>query len=213
MATLNFYAVREDYARIFDALFGATDVVVYEAYSECEQELRRFHSTQELLDTFPLGVDSYGNSFAYFLQVWSPSIAPEPQISRINLRVKGHTHRFHVQGSSLMQFHTGGVFGDSITQSNFGHFSEKGARAKGFGNADEVDWNASRKLSNKIMYLIKTKLRAARVPYGPVLPGALEMHRQGYILKYGTRKLELIVDEAPATTETTASNLVRASGS
>ena len=196
MATLNFFGVREDYVDIFDRLFAATDVQVFESYSEYDQELRRFHSTRELLSALPLGTDTYGNSLAYNLQLWSPSVTPEPRVRRINLvRVKGHTHWFCVEGMGLMQFHTGGTFGECITHSNFGHFSEKGARARASGNADEVDWAASRKLSNKIMYLIGRKLRVARVPYGPVLAGALERHQQGYKLKYGSQDLRLIADD------------------
>lgn len=210
MATLDFFAVREDYINIFDRLFSTTDVQVFEGYSEYDQELRHFRSTQELLGAFPLGVDTYGNSFAHHLQLWSPSVAPEPEIQRINLvRVKGHTHRFCVHGMGLMQFHTGGVFGDRITKSNFGHFSEKGARARAVGNADEVDWVASRKLSNKIIYLIKCKLRVARVPFWPVLAGALELHRGGYKLRYGTRDLQLITDDASVTEEKPGHSLMR----
>ncbi len=201
MANLDFFAVRDDFAAIFDHLFTNTDVQIFEAYSEYDQELRRFRSTEELLAALPIGLDRCGNGFANFLAVWSPSVMPEPEIKRIDFsrKIDGYTHRFCVEGRGLMHLHLGGIFENTMTKSNFGHFSEKGAAR--WGPVDEINWPASRKLSNKILYLIGKKLQAARVPGMPVLKGALEMHEQGYLFKVGRQVYELIQDAGPVVQE------------
>jgi hypothetical protein len=198
MPQVEFFAVRDDLIELFSRLFANTDIQIFEMYSECDQYLRRFRSTEEILTALPIGQDKYGNGKHYLLSLWSPSVTFEPEVKRVNFngKVEGHTHRFTVQGRGLMQLYLGGVFENTITNSYFGHFSEKGA-AK-WGPVDGINWSASRKLSNKVQYLLREKLRAARAPGMPVLDGALEMHKQGYVFKAGGHVYNLIESAVPA---------------
>lgn len=191
MPDLDFFATREDFVEIFDNLFSQTDVQVFETYSEADQELRRFRSTEEILSALPIGIDKYGNSSANLLSLWSPSVIPEPEIRRINLsKSTGHTFRYRVHDVALMHLHLGGLFEKTITKSEFSHFSEK--EASRWEDTSHADWLAHRKLSNKIIYLIGRKLRVARVPFAAVLKGAMKMKEQGYMLMHGGHLCEII---------------------
>ena len=99
-----------------------------------------------------------------------------------------------------MHLHLGGIFENTITKSNFSHFSEKGAAA--WGPVDDINWAMSRKLSNKIQYLLRKKLSAGRARTMLVLKAALEAHKQGYKLVDGVWPCELSQETVPAVQET-----------
>ena len=93
-ARLDFFAAEADQRALFDFLFSATDVRVFESYSEYDAELREFRCTDELATTFPLGSDPYGRGTAVLLQLWSPSVMGSLTISRFALNpvaCKGQT--------------------------------------------------------------------------------------------------------------------------
>ena len=85
-ANLDFFAAEADQRAVLDFLFSATDVRVFESYSEFDADLREFRSTDELAATFPLGTDRHGNGHAVLLQLWSPSVMSELSIERFALK-------------------------------------------------------------------------------------------------------------------------------
>lgn len=187
-ARLDFFAAETDQRAVLDFLFSSTDVRVFESYSEFDAELREFHSTEEMAVAFPLGTDQYGNGNAVLLQLWSPAVMSKLTIERFAVdpaACNGHTFRHRIDGGGLMQLYLGGVCGQVLTMSHFGHQSQ--TRAQTWGVDQGVNWEALKKLSNRIQYHIRKRLAAGKVPGRPVLAQALELAKAGYALKLATQ--------------------------
>jgi hypothetical protein len=181
MANLDFYALGDDLRKLIRFLFAETDIVVYESYSEFDQEARRFHSLDELEAVFKLG--SYR---AGYLQLWSRSVMARPVISRITLtNVSGGTFRFAVEGAGLIQLYLDGIRDGIIYHSHYGHWNEAGARERSTHPADACDWRALAKLSGKIQRHIRGRLAPAKLASRPVLHQAFAAVQQGAGLDYG----------------------------
>ena len=185
-ANLDFFAAEADQRTVLDFLFSSTDVCVFESYSEFDADLRQFRSTEELAAAFPLGTDTHGNGYAIGLQLWSPSVMRELTIERFSLdpaACGGHSFRHRIDGGGLMQLYLGGVSGRVVTKSHFGHQSR--VRAEKWECDDGVDWEALKKVSNRIQYHVRKRLAVSKVPGKPVLAQALALAlaKAGYALK------------------------------
>lgn len=185
---LDFFAAETDQRAVLNFLFDSTDVRVFESYSEPSTELREFRSTDDLAASFPIGVDQHGNGAAILLQLWSPAVMNELTISRFALNptaCNGHTFRYRIDGGGLIQLYLGGVCDKVVTKSHFGHQSQ--VRAQKWEVDQGVNWDALKKLSNRIQYHVRKRLAAGKVPGCPVLPQALELAKAGYALKLATQ--------------------------
>jgi hypothetical protein len=177
-----FFAARNDPAAVFQYLFAETDARVFEAYSECSQELREFRSVAEVEAAAPLGQDPHGNSMAMMLYLWPPAATGDFRIERIAVNpeyCEGHTFRFTVRGAGLLYLTLGGVCEQVVTQSKFGQasiFGDPQAR-------QTVKKEAVAEHSRTIRRHIATRLAVVRAGMRPVLPQALELARMGYALK------------------------------
>jgi hypothetical protein len=181
---LDFFAAETDQRAVLNFLFSATDVRVFESYSEYDADLREFRSTAELAAAFPIGADPHGNGSAALLQLWSPSVMRELTIERFALNpaaCDGHTFRHCITGGALMQLYFGGVHSRVVTKSHFGHQSR--VRAQKWDMDQGINWESLKTLSNRIQYHIRKRLAVAKVPGCPVLPQAYELARSGYALK------------------------------
>jgi hypothetical protein len=184
MAQLDFFAVHPDLRQVAEFLYGETDFRVYELYSAFGQELREFKSFAELDVAFDIGRDKHGHGCAVLLSLWSPAVMKSPHITRVKLDPKhcdGFTFRYTTGGWGDVQLYLGGLHRKIVTRSHFGHWSERGARSRGYRSG--VDWKALAKLSNRVRYHISKRLAVAKVPGRPVLPAAYQLHRKGYELK------------------------------
>ncbi len=107
----------------------------------------------------------------------------KPDIVRIDLipeKCGGATFRYSIEGHGLMQLYLGGVCGQVITKSNFAHSSSLWAEREGL---EGIDWEAYKKISNRIQYHIRKRLAVGKVPSIPVLPEAIRLAKAGYALK------------------------------
>jgi hypothetical protein len=187
-ANLNFFGAEADLKAVTDFLFSSTDVRVFESYSEYDQKLREFRSTEELAAAFPLGTDTFGNGVEILLQLWSPSVMRELTITRIALvpaACNGHTFRYCMDGGALMQLYFGGVHKRVVTRSHFGHQSQ--TRAQKWGVDNGINWDSLKTVSNRIQYHIRKRLAVAKVPGCPVLPQAFGLAQSGYELKWAAQ--------------------------
>ena len=107
MATLDFFAVRDDLLDLLGFIYSETDCVVYESYSRYDSELRQFISVQQLDAAFSIGDDPHGNGSAILLQLHSPSVAASPSIRRFRLSVPGYSFPYCVESAGLMQLYLG----------------------------------------------------------------------------------------------------------
>ena len=181
---LNFFAAETDQRALLDFLFASTDVRVFESYSEPDADVREFRSTDDLASAFPIGLDPHGNGAAVLLFLCSPSVLRKPIIRRFALdpaKCGGATFRHSIEGPGLMQLYLGGVCGRAITTSNFGRTSSLWAERRG---CKGIDWEAFKKISNRITYHIRKRLAVGKaVPGCAVLPEAMELAMAGYALK------------------------------
>jgi len=202
---LDFFAAEADQRAVLDFLLSSTDVRVFESYSEYDAELREFRSTDKLAATFPLGTDPHGNGNAILLILWSPSVMRDLTITKFALNPEncdGHTFRHRIDGGGLMALDLGGVCGQVVTRSHFGHQSQ--ARARAWEVDDGVNWEALKTLSNRIQYHIRKRLAAGKAGSRPVLPQALELARAGYALKDATQcpdAYDLLPERKPSRTK------------
>jgi hypothetical protein len=185
---LDFFAAEADQRALLDFMFSSTDVRVFESYSEFDADLREFRSTEELCAAFPIGTDEHGNGAAVLLQLWSPSVMSKLTITRFPVNPSacdGHTFRHRIDGGGLMQLYLGGVCGRVVTKSHFGHQSQ--IRAQKWDVDHGVNWEALKKISNRILYHVRKRWAAGKVPGCPVLSQAFELARAGYALKLATQ--------------------------
>jgi hypothetical protein len=189
MATLAFFAVRDDLPALLGFIYSETDCAVYESYSRYDSELRRFISVQQLDAAFPLGNDPHGNGRAILLQLHSPSVAAPPRLKRLNLSVPRYSFRYCVESAGLMQLYLGGSHDEFISQSHFGHWNEAGAKQRCIFPADEVNWPLQRSLSGKIQRHIKTRLSHAKFHSRYVLAHAFSALQSGKIARVGSLHL------------------------
>ncbi|MCA9068186.1 MAG: hypothetical protein KDA84_04650 [Planctomycetaceae bacterium] len=181
MANLDFYAVRDDLKCLIDFLIGETDVRIFESYSKYSEELREFADFEDLCSAFDVGLDEHGSGNAVLLQLWSPSVMPNVDVRRIELlpsKCDGHTFRYCIEGWGLIQLYLGGIHNQCLTNSHYGHNSQR--RAENWGHAEDVDWDALKKLSNRIQYHIRRRLAVAKVPGRPILPAAFRLLQQDF---------------------------------
>ena len=186
MATLDFFAVRDDLLDLLGFIYSETDCVVYESYSRYDSELRQFISVQQLDAAFSIGDDPHGNGSAILLQLHSPSVAASPSIRRFRLSVPGYSFRYCVESADLMQLYLGGSHDEFISQSHFGHWNEAGAKQRCVLPTEEVDWQLHRSLSGKVQRHIKRRLSHAKVQSRYVLAHAFVALQSGKIARVGS---------------------------
>ena len=181
MANLDFYALADDLRDLAQFLFAETDVVIYELSSELGKDARQFRSLSELEAAYQLGAYR-----AAHLQLWSPSVMGPPVIRRIEITsVPGHTFRYAVEGSGLIQLYLDGIKDGIIYHSHYGHWNEAGARERSIHPADDCDWGALMKLSGRIQRRIRGGLASAKLYSRPILHHALVSVQAGAGLWFG----------------------------
>ena len=186
MASIDFYALKDDIRGLVHFIFEETDLHIFESYSEYDSELREFRSIDELSAAFSLGVDTHGHGKAVLLQLWSPSVMQNVAFERIALKLAGHSFRYRVSGVGLIQLYFGGEHEGAITDSHYGHWSEAGARQRAAGDVDAVDWRALSRLSGRIRRHIRNKMAVAKVRSRPILPAAFAALQRGLGLNYSS---------------------------
>jgi hypothetical protein len=181
LTSLHFFAVREDHKAIIDFILEQTDARIFELYSVPGQDLRQFRSFDELAAAHEVGIDTRGS---ILLSLWSPSVMDTLEIEKIVFKPAprdGPKFKYTIEGFGLISLYLGGVFDRAIITSEYGHNSLE--RARKWGYKSGVNWDALKKLSNKIQYHIRNRLAVARVSGRPILAGAYELVRSGYALK------------------------------
>ena len=167
MAQLDFIAVDQDFYDIMQFVFSETDLIVYEADSRIDHEIRRFESVEELAGT--VGDRKAGG---FLLRAWSPAVTETPIFETFKLIPGVGSHRTTVGGAGVMQFQQGHVERGHLHSSAFSHWNEAGARGRNIPGAEEVDWAAMRRLSGRVCRHLHNKLAVAAIGSSPVLTHA-----------------------------------------
>ena len=167
MAQLDFIAVDQDFYEAMQFVFSETDLIVYEAFSRIDHEIRRFTSVAEIAAT--AGDRKAGG---FLLNAWSPVVMKAPFFKNIKLMPEVGVHRTTVGGAGVMQFQQGHIERGRLHFSSFSHWNEAGARGRGIPGAEEVDWAAMRRISGRIHRHLRNKLAVASIRSAPVLTHA-----------------------------------------
>lgn len=168
MPNLDFYATGDDLRELLSFIHAQTDIVVFDSYSELDQEVRRFKSLEQVEAAHRLG----GHPAIHF-QLWSQAVMKRPIIRRIELKVPGHTFRYAVEGAGLMQLYPDGVKDGIIHHTHFGCWTEAGARRRSIHSPDDCDWRALSKVSGQIQRQVR-KMATAKLYTRPVLRHAFD---------------------------------------
>jgi len=167
MAQLDFFAIDQDFYAVLDYVLSETDLIVYEAYSRFDKEIRRFASVAELEAT---AEDRKAGGF--LLRAWSPAVTSTPIFETFKLNPDVGSHRTTVGGPGVMQFQQGHIERGHLHFSTFSHWNEAGALQRGLPGVEEVNWQAMRKLSGRIHRHLRNKLAVASIRSSPVLAHA-----------------------------------------
>ena len=142
-------------------VFEETDCVVFESYSEIEQDLRAFAALDEVEAAFTLGLaPDRGTGFAQQFSLWSRSVMERPTIRTIALKKPAGKTRQAVEGCGLFQLHLGGEREGELTESQLGYWTEAGAKQRcvAIPGPDRVNWAAHRALAGKLKYCVTRRL-------------------------------------------------------
>lgn len=185
-ASLGFYATREDMRDVFEFLFTSTDVRVLPLSSESNQRLKAFRTVEEVCAHWDRRAAKWTVPNQINLLLWSTSaMGSRVRTKRTDYKPGADgtaAFRCSPVGGGMMQLYIGAVDDGRrrILASQFGHQSE--ARARNWDAAHAVDWRALKLQSNAIAYHVRKRLAAEVVQARAILPGALELVRQGYDL-------------------------------
>jgi hypothetical protein len=188
MASLDFFAARDDLRCLLEWMFAETDVRVFDTYSEYERPIGEYRTVADLESVHELGVDKHRGSNYALLGLWSRSACGEPLIRRIDLeptKCSGARFRFSLDGGGITQLYLGEVHqGKWLTKTHFGYQSLERARA--WGTDGGIDWSALYKIGRKIQYHVIRRMAVAKMGALPILPHALGLSDRGITLTDAT---------------------------
>lgn len=182
MAYCDFYAVRSDILTLLQFLHTQTDLVFYEMYSDMDCELRRFDAVEDVMQVYDAeisGRKARHTASDVFLLLWPSSIAPAPAPHRFDLDYKKtkHHYRYRIGGHGLLRLYLGGLHDTVLIKSTFGHAYQGDATRRGI--RDGCDYDALRKLANRIQYHIRKRLAVAQTYSGHILQDAFNEYQNG----------------------------------
>ena len=180
MTWVTFFAGRGDLLELLRFVYDETDCQVREAYSAPDCESRIFPSLESVAKLSELGSWPEGPPLA----LWSPQVGALPVVRRIDFKpgaIPGHTHRFVVEGCSLVTLQCGGVGKGMLHVSHLGWWTEVSARAKANPKlgADRVDWRALASLGRRLRYQVERRLAVGIAGRRAVLRDALAISQSG----------------------------------
>jgi hypothetical protein len=176
----DYFALDEDFYDLMHFVFTETSLVVYEAYSRIDSDIRRVSSIEALRE---LASDLTAGGL--LLRGWFPDVQESVTFRRIKLNADIGNHRTCLEGASVLQFAQGTVNRGHLKCSSISHWNEAGALKRGVPDADLVNWPVLRRHSGRILRQLRNKLSVAKVQNAVILPHAHEALITGLGLWYG----------------------------
>jgi hypothetical protein len=169
MAQLDFFGLDEDIYNLMHFVFSETDLVVYEAYSRVDADIRRVSTVDDLR-----AIATERKSGGFLLRAWSPAVTSSPVFKTHKLVPEIGGRRTTLEGTGIMQFQQGRIENHHLHFSCFSHWNEAGALQRSAYPTDDIDWSAMRLISGRIHRHVRNKLATARLYSASVLPHAYE---------------------------------------
>jgi len=180
MAQVDYFALDEDFYDLMQFVFSETSMVVYEAYSRIDSDIRRVASVtalREMADERAAG--------GFLLRGWFPDVQETVNFRRFKLNPDIGSHRTSLEGASVMQFSQGAIDRGYLKCSSFSHWNEAAALQRDLPDAHQVNWPILRRHSGRILRQLRNKLALAKVQSAAVLPHAYAALGTGLDLWYG----------------------------
>ena len=189
MPNCDWYGTVEDNRPILDFIFSERKCEVYENASDYEKPLKRFHSTNEVIDEFNRTYPNGNKWHSVFLQLYVIGSGPGFSARRIELRPDkcgGATHRFSADGWGLVQFYLHRESDSHLEASHSNHNSQKRAEkwaptCKDMEDPSAWDFDKIKSFSSQLNRFIR-KNHAAKLGSRAVLPEALKLWNEGFRL-------------------------------
>jgi hypothetical protein len=180
----DFFANRGDKINVFDLIFTAMELQVFDHYSPYGQEINQYKSTAEIISHFEL---EKGRQSAVTLNLWSPGFGGKVRFKWVELDPKycdGNTYSYATEGWGLIQLYLGGLEENILFPSHIGHFNETGARKnedvnKENGKVNLWNWQVIEQTSRKLKYQIHNKMAVRKIGSSGVLSGAEVLSKSG----------------------------------
>src|SRR5690606_33132991 len=180
MAQLDFFGLDEDFYSLMQFVFAETDMIVYEAYSRIDRDIRQIKSVEELR-----GMADERMAGGFLLRGWFPDVTDRPTFNTFKLDPRVGTHRTSLEGAGVVQFLQGVIDLGHLKFSSFTHWNEAGAIQRAVPGYGKVNWAAMRRHSGRIHRHTHNKLAVAKAATASVLPHAYAALREGLSLWYG----------------------------
>jgi hypothetical protein len=176
----DYFALDEDFLDLMRFVFTETSLVVYEAYSRIDSDIRRVSSIEALRE-----MANERTAGGLLLRGWFPDVQETVTFRRIKLNADIGDHRTCLEGASVVQFCQGVVDRGHLKCSSISHWNEAGALQRGIPDAHQVNWADLRRHSGRILRQLRNKLAVAKVQSAAVLPHAHAALSTGLGLWYG----------------------------
>lgn len=158
----DFYASKADKLKVLEFIFAETDLQIFDLSSNYGQEVCQYKSVDEISTKFDM---VNGDKFGLTFKLWSPRFKGGITFRKVDLNPKycnGHTFRYATEGWGLINLYFGGQQNGILSNSNIGHFSQKGAskwEEINVANAgvDLWDWKEIEQTSRKLKNYISSK--------------------------------------------------------
>lgn len=180
MAQLDFFALDEDFYSLMQFVFVETDMIIFEAYSRIDREIRQIMSVEHLRD-----IADERRAGGFLLRGWFPEATDTPSFRTYRLNPEVGKHRTSVEGAGVVQFSQGVIDLGYLKFSSFSHWNEAGAIQRGVLGAENVNWAALRRHSGRVHRHVRHKLSVAKASTASVLPQAFSAVGDGLSLWYG----------------------------
>jgi hypothetical protein len=182
MPNCDFYAMRDDHAKVLRFILEETECQVFEKNSAPWAEIRQFHKVDQILNTFDEGLGLH----KVLLNIYSPTMLGEFKFRRISLdqRKFGEgSFRYEAHGWGAIQLYLGGIHKDRLHSSHTNHNSEKRAIAwantiHDLGPPEKWNWGEVTRISSRINRFIR-KIAIEKQGSRPILPAALHWVKAG----------------------------------
>ena len=180
MAQLDFFGLDEDFYSLMQFVFAETDMIVYEAYSRIDRDIRQIKSVEEIRN-----MEDERMAGGFLLRGWFPDATDTPTFNTFKLNPRVGTHRTPLEGAGVVQFSQGVIDLGHLKFSSFSHWNEAGAIQRSVAGFKAVNWAEMRRQSGRIHRHTRNKLAIAKAGTASVLPHAYAALGDGLSLWYG----------------------------
>ena len=189
MPNCDFYATEQDHCYLLNWLFAEGTCRIFELSSQFDEQLKEFHSTEEVLAEFDRVYTNGMRWHTVHLQLYVVGAGPSFVPRRVDLdptKCGGATFRYAAEGWGLVQLYLSRAESNGLRNSHTNHFTAIGADKwipldPEKPSPDNWDFKRIAAFSARLNRQIK-KLSVAKIGTRAVFPGARDLWNGGVSL-------------------------------